>query len=222
MLLTQDEFVSRIAERVVDNKDLLSRSMRQRRNQAVDLMGIEYTRQGGAGVPASFYLSISPDMVYMERLEFKLIIQPFTSTSGVSTGVTIPQLQPTSLTITGGQITPNPHTHQFVGHTHGVSPDIIQTPTTASDFRVYVEGVDISAYLMAQHGVWIDGEGVYPSLDINKNFDLLEVASDMYGEGRTTEANMIVRSGYKRVDITSDSLFSATLTAYIKHSHMNR
>lgn len=222
MQLTQDEFLSRVAERVVDNKGLLSRGLRQRRNQAVDLMGIEYTRQGGAGIPASFYISISPDMVYVERLEFKLIVQPFTSTSGVSTGVTIPQLQPTELTITGGQITPNPHTHQFVGHTHGVTAGIVQTPTTASDFRVYVEGVDISAYLMAQHGAWIDGEGVYPDLNINKNYDLLEVASDMYAEGRKTEGDMLVRSGYKRVDVTSTELFSATLVLYSKISHMNR
>ena len=221
MVFSQDEFVSRVAERVIDNRGYLRNDLVQRRNQAVDIFGQEYTRQGGNGFPASFYISISPDMVYLERFEFKLIIQPFVSTSGAGTNVSIPVIRETSLTINDqNRIVPNPHTHEVVGHTHGLSGGIATTPVTASDFRVMVEGIDVSAYLMAQHGAWIDGEGIYPAIDINKNYDLLEVASDMFAEGR--DGNEIVKPGYKKTDIISGELLSATLVLYEKYSHLNR
>jgi len=244
MILTQEEALVRISERVAENKKRIDRMLKQRRNQVVDMYGVEFTRQGGPNVPARFYISITPDLIYLERFEFKLIVQPFMSLAGTVNG--------TSLTVSGtgggydvvtaqdltnilnadncsaypddtggggdggGSISPNPHSHT-------VTPGIAQIPTTANDFRVSVEGIDVTPYLMAQYGgAWLDGEGVYPSLDIGRDYDLLEVASDLIGEGRKADADKILRSGYKLIEITASSLFNITLVLYLKMSHMNR
>ena len=87
---------------------------------------------------------------------------------------------------------------------------------------MFVEGIDVSAYLMAQHGVWIDGEGVWPSTQIEKNFDLLEAAGDMWAEGRRDDANKILRPGYKPIEISANGAFTATMSVYLKYSHVNK
>lgn len=242
MIITQDEAIERIAAQTFVNRERWSESLKQRRHQVTDMYGVEYTRAGDANNPARFYISISPDMVYLERFEFKLIVSSFMSTGGSVTSAV-------SLTVNGGggdadcitneeideiittgsssggggggggggdgSISPNPHAHTIV-------PGITSIPTSASDFRVRVEGIDVTPYLMAQYGSWISGEGVYPSLDIGKDYDLLEVASDMYGEGREADANKILRSGYKLIEVTSGSPFTCTYVSYVKLSHQNR
>lgn len=166
-----NEYINRIAENTVRNKEQLLQDIRQRRNQVVDLQGVEYTRVGTEEYQPSFYVSISPDMIYLERFEFKLIVEN----------------------------------------------------ATGSTFRVSVDGVDITAYLMAQYdGQWITGDGIYPSMDIHRNYDILEAASDMYAEGKDELANALVRPGYKKITISSDEPFTVTLHGYWKYSHMNR
>lgn len=225
MIVTQEEALIRVSERVAENKKRIDHMLKQRRNQVVDMYGVEYSRQGSENAPARFYISISPDMVYLERFEFKLIVQPFVSTAG---GV-----GPATLDLRGVgterkesvtpsevadmlDITPNPHTHN-------VSAGISQITTTANDFRVKIEGIDITPYLMAQYdGAWLDGEGVYPSLNIGEDYDILEVASDLIGEGRKADADKLLRSGYKAIEISASGTFAITLVLYLKLSHLNR
>lgn len=212
--MTPEQALTRVAERTYDNTEDIRQKNRQRRHQVLDLYGVEYTRQGTQGAPATFYISMSPDMVYMERFEFKLIIQPFVIPIA-SNGLT-----PTSLSVTENEsgthtISPNPHTHNVIAGLTFVN-------TTASDFRVVIEGVDITANLMAQYDSWISGEGVYPSTDILNNYDILEVASDLTAEGRTADADKLTHAGYKKVQIYSDSPFEVTLVLYTKYSHLNR
>jgi len=76
-MITFESAINRLAERVSDRTQE-SRNIRlQRRNQVVDIYGMEFTRQGDIGEPASFYISISPDLIYFERFEFKVIIESF-------------------------------------------------------------------------------------------------------------------------------------------------
>lgn len=238
MRMTFEEALERTADRVVDNTKFIKENLRQRRNQVVDLYGVEYTRQGDNGSPAQFYISISPDMVYMERFEFKLIIQAFTSTAGSGTGEATVSINSRSLSVgdrslsvSGSavspnphdhSISPNPHTHTAEPHTHNIVSGITKVPTDASDFRVVIEGIDVTAYLMAQYGRWISGQGVYPSLDIGEDYDILEVASDLRAEGRTADAEKLVSSGYKSIQIISGKPFQVTLVMYLKLSHLNR
>lgn len=238
MIMTEWEAVERVADRVVENTKDIKQKNRQRRHQVVDMYGVEFTRQGANGSPAQFYLSISPDMVYMERFEFKLIIQPFTMYAGSGTSPATVSInnqsldvRDRSLSVNGSAvspnphdhaISPNPHTHTAEPHTHNIAAGISQVPTDADDFSVVIEGIDVTPYLMAQYGRWISGQGVYPSLDIGEDYDILEVASDLMAEGREADADKLVKSGYKSVQITSSKPFQVTLVLYLKYSHMNR
>ena len=224
-----DEALARISERTADNYQYMKENLRQRRNQVTDLYGVEYYRQADGGSPASFYISISPDMVYLERFQFKLIIQPFVSTvsSGGVDSVEV-QVENTSLRVQedgdGYKVNPNPHKHDTVPHTHNVVLDggISMTHTVADDFEVRIDDIDVTPYLMAQYGSWIDGEGVYPSLTIGEDYDILEVASDLVAEGNKDLADKLLRPGYKKVEISSSSPFSVVLVNYLKFSHLNR
>lgn len=220
--MTIDRAINRIAERTFDNTETIRQMKRQRRNQVVDIYGMEFTRQGGPGAPATFYISISPDMIYLERFEFKLIIQPFLTTTGVSTSTATVSIEETSLSIQNSQISPNPHTHTVTTHTHSTSPGASLTPVSGTGFTVSIEGIDVTPYLMAQYGTWIDGEGVYPSIKIDEEYDILEVASDFIAEDRKDDADKLTRAGYKKVEVTGTKLFSVTLVLYCKYSHMNR
>lgn len=230
MLLTTDEYIDRIAKRTVENSENIKQKDRQRRHSFVDLYGVEYTRQGDGSNPATFYISISPDMVYMERFEFKIIVSPFLTSNGMGTNTASPVIGSTELEtslvksgneITGVNITPNPHTHTIGAHTHGLSPGVGSTPAQAGDYRMFIEGIDVTPYLMAQYD-WVNGEGVWPNLVIGEDYDILEVASDLVAEGRSGEADLLTSSGYKRVQITGPGPFSVTLVNYLKYSHRNR
>lgn len=232
--MTIEKAINRIAERTFDNTKNIRQMKRQRRNQVVDIYGTEFTRQGGPGAPATFYISISPDMIYLERFEFKLIIQPFLTTTGTSTGGTAAETEETSIipsdyvTVVGNDLqfshdtVIDPHKHSISNHGHSISPGATQTPVANADFLVSIEDIDVTPYLMAQYGTWISGEGVYPSININEDYDILEVASDFIAEHRPEDADKLTRSGYKKVEITGSKLFSVTLVLYCKYSHMNR
>lgn len=222
-----DEALARISERTADNYQYMKENLRQRRNQVTDLYGVEFYRQADGGSPAEFYISVSPDMVYLERFQFKLIIQPFMSTvaaGGVQS--TTVQVNTTSLSVTEDgndyKVTPNPHRHTTVAHSHNITGGVALTPTTADDFEVWIDGVDVTPYLMAQYGSWISGQGVFPSAKIGEDYDILEVASDLVAEGDKSAADKLLRPGYKKVEIKSSSPFSVVMVLYLKLSHLNR
>lgn len=159
MLITPFEAIERVAARTVKNTQDIKQKNKQRRYSVVDMYGVEYTRQGDGGAPARFYISISPDMVYLHRFEFKLIIQPFVSTVTGATQSAVVNVDETSLAVTNGNITPNPHSHTTQPHSHNVVNGISMTHTTANDFRVSIEGVDITPFLAAQYNSWISRDG---------------------------------------------------------------
>ena len=76
-MMTYEQAIIRLAERLADRREESKRIQLQRRNQVVDVYGMEYTRQGDGDRPATFYLYISPDLIYFERFEFKIIIEGF-------------------------------------------------------------------------------------------------------------------------------------------------
>ena len=219
MILTMGEALERMSQRVYENKKSIKQDDVQRRNEFVDVYGTEFYRNGDANAPARFYISVSKDMIYYLRFQFKLIISPFISTTSGGTSPVTVSVNDTSLSVSGSTITPNPHKHTTNAHTHNLISGITQTPVTASDFKVSVEGIDITPYLAAQQGGWISGEGVWPSLDLDKNYDILEVISNMRAEGRTAEAELIERVGYKPVEISASAPFACTLSLYLKYSH---
>lgn len=222
MILTQEELLYRAVERTAANHQDIKQKNRQRRNQVTDIYGVEYTRQGDANSPATFYIPVSPASAYLERFSFKLIIQPFASSAGAGTESAVVTVNNRELSVNNDTISPNPHNHTTQAHTHNLVSGISLVHTTATDFRIAIEGIDVTPYLMAQYGEWIDGEGVYPSLEIDEDYDILEVASDFEAEGRSDDVNKLVRSGYKPVTISSDAPFQVTMVVWVRFSHVNR
>jgi len=224
--LTYADALNRIAERVVDNSKDLKNAKEQRRVEFVDLYGVPYTAVGDAVTPATFYISISPDLIEYMRFQFKLAITPFISTvSGGTTSAEV-KVRETELTVSDEEITPNPHTHETDTHTHELVNGVTLTHTYSSDFRVLIDGEDITAYLMEQHsGKWIDGEGLYPTADLEDEsdvYDILDVACLMQAEGLTDEVENLLKPDFKKVEITSDAPFQATLYLYLKYNNTGR
>ena len=73
-IITLDSYLSRIAEKTVDNTSQLRNAVNQRRNGMEDLYGVAFTANGTASKPAKFHISVSPDLVYYEQFAFKFII----------------------------------------------------------------------------------------------------------------------------------------------------
>lgn len=251
-MITIEQAINKIAEKTYENSQDIRKKNLQRRHQVVDLYGVEYSRLGDSNSPAIVYISISPDMEYLERFQFKLIISPFRSSVGSFSASGTASIGETSLTIDhdlvatnlGGDnydlsfsspsVDPDPHTHALSGITITGTPGITRTnvPSTAS-FRVKVfdpvddpsaqQAVDITEMLASQYNnQWISGEGVYPSLQIDHDYDILQVACELEGLGLTSQRKLLTDPGYKGIMIVADCPFGVTLVNYLKYSHLNR
>lgn len=215
--------IERTAEKTYQNSKAIKQGKRQRRDEFVDLYGIEFSRNGSQNSPAIFHVSVSGDAAYMERFQFKIVIESFQSTAGAETSAVSLAQNPdyvsgSNLTLTDS-ITPNPHKHSIVA-------GMANIPVTTSNFTIECEGIDVTPYLLAQCNEngwnWFNGEGVYPSTDLEQSFDMMEVASDLRLEGRADEADLILKQGWKPIILRADEPFYATMVLYLKYQHMNR
>lgn len=215
--------LTRIARNVSDLKDSNHHDGLQRRNQVVDLYGYEFYRQGSTDAPAQIGISISQDLGYFERFEFKIIVSPFIIP--ISSGGT----EPVTLDISGdtenSTVPPNTHKHGSGSivvspnpHNHTVTAGITMSTSTFSDFRVLIEDIDITAELKQQYGGdWIEGEGIYPRNDLS-NYDILKVVGYLTNEQR----EKILSPGYKKIELRANGFYNCTLVNYLKFSHTNR
>lgn len=215
--------VEKIAEKTYHNSKKISQNDRQRRDEFVDLYGIEFARNSNSQNKAKFRVSVSGDAAYMERFQFKLDIEGFQSTAGAETSETSVSENPDTVSgstlILKDTLTPNPHKHSIV-------PGTATLPAPTSNWTIKCENIDITAELMAQcveHGwTWINGEGVFPSKDLEQSFDLIEVACDLETQGRKADAATVLKQGWKPIEVSSDAPFFATMVLYLKYQHMNR
>lgn len=222
MKLSVQSAINRIAERTSDRTRESEQTRNQRRNSFVDFYGYEFTRQGDANTPATFYISISADKLFLERFEFKLIFTPFSMSvgNGGATNTVSLTNSNTSLTTNGTTISPNPHTHTISPnpHNHTLSSGVTLFTSNPQNVTVWIEDINITAELRAQYaGNWINGEGVYPNTSLD-NYDLLKVA-DSFTDWRQ---QVLVSSGLKKIEIRSDGIFNVSLLNYLKYSNTNR
>lgn len=227
MNVTYEQAMNMLFERTADNRKQLQKQIKQRRNGMEDLYGVMFSANGDADSPASFYISLSPDYVYLERFAFKLVIKPFATTVKGATSSATVQIEDTSLSVSDDKVSPNPHNHTAKAHTHNIIDGMAFVNTTSEDWEVWIDGVDITDYLIEQHdGYWIDGEGVYPTNDLDDEqadfYDILDVASLMTADGNETDREKLLRRGFKKVEIKSDAPFAVDAYLYVKYSHMNR
>lgn len=220
MTMTYNSALSKVAERVADRTTESKQDQLQRRNQVVDMYGMEFTRQGDSEHPAAFYISVSPDLIYYERFEFKIIIQPFAMPvgGGGATGTSSVQVNGTNLAVNQNIVTPNPHSHTTEPHNHSLDAGITMFSSHISDFEIWIENHNITPYMKTfYNNEWVDGEGVFPSKGL-KNYDLLEVVGIMPDWLKGT----VLAPGYKKIELKGKGVYSATLVNYLKYSHVNR
>lgn len=238
--VSAEKILNTLAERTIDHNRVLKRDLNQRRNGMEDLYGQPFIVYGDAGSPASFYISISPDMVYLERYAFKIAIQPYqtTVTGGTdSVAVTVDNrnlaVNKKSGTTDEYEISPNPHNHTTRPHTHNLIKGKSFIHTTSRNWEVWIAGVNITTYLREQVADIPNGwlgqktpvEGIYPDTrlnDITHFYDILDVASVMDAEGRTADRDKLLAPEMKLVEIKSDAPFGVQAYLYLKLSHINR
>lgn len=88
-IVTIDEILNGLSERTRDNTRQLRHSNTQRRNGMEDLYGIGFSASGDGEKSSNFYISLSPDYVYIQRFAFKFVIEPFEGTAPTSWQITI-------------------------------------------------------------------------------------------------------------------------------------
>lgn len=233
-ILSLEQVLNRLAEKTTDNTRQLRRAVQQRRNGMEDLYGVMFSAEGDVDNPATFYVSLSPDVVYLEQFAFKFVIRPYSTTVKSGTSSATVTVNNRSLSVSGDSISPNPHNHTKEAHTHNIVSGKSFVQTNSDYWRVRIAGVDITPYLMEQHdGDWIDmedesGAKVFPNNDLEDKedfYDILEAVSMMYREDTEeslTNASKILKPEFKKVEIVSDAPFGVDMYIYMKYSHMNR
>jgi hypothetical protein len=196
---------------------------KQRRQSVMDIFGEPQNAVGDSSNSATFYWSLSPDKDRFMRWEFKLILENFithVSSEGAITPAEL-EIEEANLSVSGNNITPNPHKHGITPnpHTHQIVQGITATASQVSNVKFELEGVDITKYLKAQYPIDITSNGVYPSSDLNDRYDILEAVDHLDSATRTS----LLTAGLKTLKISTDGgLMSAKILTYIKYSQINR
>ena len=165
-------------------RDRLDSNPRQSSNH--DEEGTSDVSNGSRTAPAKFWLSLSEDLVYFMRWGIKFEVLPFESTSTGSTSDTSLNITINDHTITHpatphatvneiethtSNITPNPHGHS-------IAAGVFYTAPSIENFKVFLAGYDITAYLEAQYPLnfpnvgngW--AAGLYPNTILRDKFSL--------------------------------------------------
>lgn len=60
--------------------------------------------------------------------------------------------------------------------------------------------------------------------NVNGSFDLIDIANTMYNDDNysSDDADEILESGIKKIRITANREFTASILLYLKYSHINR
>lgn len=223
-----------LAEKTVDHNRILRRDINQRRNGLEDLYGQPFIVYGDASNPATFYISISPDYIYLERYAFKFVIEPYQMTVSGGTDSATVTVNNRNLTIDNDEIKPNPHNHTTQSHTHNLITGKTYIHTTSTDWEVWIAGVNVTDYLREQvadmPGAWLGerGEAVYPTNSLEEDeervnfYDILDVANVMQAEGKTTQVDKLLKPELKKVEIKSNAPFGIQAYLYLKYNAVNR
>ena len=231
--VSTDKILNMLSEKTIEHHRLLKRNIDQRRNGMEDLYGQPFIEYGDASNPATFYISISPDYIYLERYAFKFVIKPYQTTVTGGTDSATVTVNNRNLQIQGSgssaEINPNPHNHTTQPHTHNLVTGKSFVPTVSDQWTVTIADVDITDYLKEQQGGrWISGEGIYPNRrldDLVDFYDILDVASvlDAMGTKKSLEErDALLKPELKKVEIASDAPFGVQAYLYLKYSHVNR
>lgn len=195
--ISLEEYLNRLAEKTVDNNRQLKKSVHQRRNGMEDLYGVCFsahaTEADSSGrYNAQFYISLSPDYVYLHRLAFKFVIMP-----SITEGEDPSEGRDWRVEIAGVNITP------YLKEQQGLNP---------SDPLFSGEGVYPS------NGLSETIENFYDILDVIS----VMVAEGQNPNDEDSEVFQILKPSFKPVEISSVKPFSVDAYLYEKYSTVNR
>lgn len=207
MATTIDNVLDFLAKRQDDQKMLEKQRQLQRRNTVTDAKADFQTMLRGLDRIYTAF-RISNDMQYIMKYSFNLHIRPFV-TNVAQKAVS----SDTSLSVSGSNISPNPH-----HHTVDLGIEIAEHNLDTSNLRISIQGVDLTEAIVAEYGSFVSGYGYFPSPDTN--YDVLRLLDYLH----PWQQSIILSPGLKEIQITqnSNSLCECEISYYIKYNHVDR
>lgn len=207
MATTIDDVLYFLAKRQDDQKTLEKQRQLQRRNTVTDAKADFQTMLRGLDRIYTAF-KISNDMQYIMKYSFNLHIRPFV-TNVAQSSVT----SDTSLNVSGGSVSPNPHHHNV-----DLGIKIAEHKFDTSGLRISIQGVDLTDAIKAEYGSFVDGYGYFPSQDTT--FDVLRLLDYLH----PWQQSVILSPGLKEIQITQSSnmLCECEISYYIKYNHVDR
>lgn len=252
MIRNLEDLLLSTSEQISINKRKIRQDELQRRNQVVDLYGVEYSAQGDSNTPATIYLSVSPDLEYYLRFEFMLIISSFAMSvgGGGATGTGQAQIQSTSLNAnsvsnTNGNVTLPAGTGGSVDPgTYPVSVNTTTNTSIAPNPHVHNDsghrhpldaGITLVPSTVSNVRFVIDDIDITDSLRrqfggswINGEGVYPAGGTNRYdiirvgGELPDWQKGVLFGPGLKKIQIFGDGVFNVRYISYLKYSNMNR
>lgn len=246
-----DRILSDMGSMIRDNTINHRQQQLQRRNGLVDMYGVPFYSEGDATHVAEIPISISKDLIFLERFEFKLNVKPFympLATNGATNSVVV-GVNNTTLSTSNGNTTltatnnpdtnvvtinPNPHTHSSTitpsshshttnAHNHSVSPGVSLITSSFSDMRVILWDNDYQNMIDLTDYLKLQ----YPDwITAEGTFPPGELDNfdllEVAGLLPAWQREILTSSGYKRIQFIGDGIFRVELLLYLKYSHVNR
>lgn len=201
--------VNALAEKLDNIEKRITQIANQRRLQVVDIFGQEFSRTGYFDAStnrrnAVFYISVSPDLVYLERFQFKIHL-----------------------------IHAENDTHWHIYYVDDETREKYDlTPYFMEQVeRMQEMGIDNAKWLDGSDRLYPVpyfnkvGEENPNKDNVLPAFDLIDVSNVMHHTGEKELADKLTEGGLKRFEIEveeSESGFDVALYLYLKYSHLNR
>ncbi len=207
MVVTIDKAIDILVSRQDRQATLERQRQLQRRNTVTDSKSDFKTMLRGTDRLYTAF-RITNDLQYVMKYSFNLHIRPFV-TSFSQTAVT----SNTSLAISDGKITPNPHNHNVA-----IGVEISEHNFDTSSLRLSIQGVDITDAIIAEYGSFIKGYGYFPSQD--ESFDVMRIIDYL----PAWQQSVLLSPGLKEIQISqdADTLCECEISYYIKYNHVDR
>lgn len=195
-VITLDQYLNSIAEKTLDNSRQLKRDVHQRRNGMEDLYGVCFsahaTEPKSGRYTARFYISLSPDYVYLHRFAFKFVIMP-----SITEGEDPSEGRDWRVSIGGQDIT------DYLKEQQDIDP---------SDPLFEGEGIYPS------NGLTDTVENFYDILDVIS----VMIAEGQDPDDSESAVYQLLKPNFKPVEISSVKPFSVDAYFYAKYSVVNR
>ena len=202
MKKTYEDVFNMLLERTSDNTKLLKKSNEQRRNGMEDLYGIMFSKDSvekDGEHTATFYVSLSPDYVYLSRFAFKLVIERKEGDVPPSGDEEAWEFYVDGVDVTDYLM--EQHDGYWIDGA-GIYPSRdLDDPDEPDDEPNFYDILDVASLMQTE----IDEE-----TDADRKAELVKAQ------------NRVLRRGFKPIAIKSEAPFHLDAYGYFKYSHLNR